>query len=96
MARKAKVKFEDALKRVEELVEELEAGELTLDESLAKYEEGVKALKQCYQILQQAEKRIEILVKGEGDELKTEPFAAEAAEEGNSREAANEGSDERA
>ena len=71
---KAKVKFEQALSRLEKIVEELEGGDLTLDESLARYEEGVKALKKCYEILRDAEKRVEILLKGEDGTIRTEPF----------------------
>ncbi|MBM4085388.1 MAG: exodeoxyribonuclease VII small subunit, partial [Planctomycetes bacterium] len=44
----AKVKFEDALKELEEIVRQLEDGDLSLDESLAKYEAGIKAYRKCY------------------------------------------------
>ena len=71
---KSKAKFEDALARLEKIVEEMESGNLTLDESLARYEEGVKALKQCYEILRDAEKRVEILLKSDDGALKTAPF----------------------
>ena len=76
MAR-AKMKFEDGLACLEKTVEELEAGDLSLDESLAKYEEGVKTLKKCYEILRDAEKRVEILMKGEDGTAKVAPFEAE-------------------
>jgi len=71
---KAKVKFEEKLTRLEKIVDEMESGDLTLDESLAKYEEGVNALKKCYEMLRDAEKRVDVLLKGEDGELKTEPF----------------------
>lgn len=71
---KKQVKFEEALARVEKIVEELEEGALSLDDSLARYEEGVKALKTCYEILRDAEKKVEILLKGEGGATKTAPF----------------------
>ena len=71
---KARVKFEEKLARLEKIVDEMESGDLTLDESLAKYEEGVDALKKCYEMLRDAEKRVEVLLKGEDGELKTEPF----------------------
>jgi exodeoxyribonuclease VII small subunit len=73
MARK-KVKFEEALERLEKIVDELEGGDLTLDESIARYEEGVKALKQCYEILQNAEKKVEVLMRGEDASPQTAPF----------------------
>ncbi len=74
---KNRPKFEEHLARLEKIVEELEGGDLTLDESLARYEEGVKALKKCYEILRDAEKRVEILLKSDDGTLKTEPFKAE-------------------
>jgi len=75
-----KVKFEDALARLEKIVEELEGSDLTLDESLAKYEEGVKTLKKCYVILRDAEKKVEILLQGEDGALQTAPWDAAPAE----------------
>ena len=74
-------KFEEALARVEKIVEELEGGDLTLDESLAKYEDGVKTLKTCYEILRDAEKRVEVLLQGENGALQTAPWEADAAAE---------------
>lgn len=69
--------FEKALERLDELVAELESGELTLEESLARYEEGRKLVGQCYKLLEHAEKRIEQVVQGEDGALKTEPFMGE-------------------
>ena len=77
---KSRVKFEDALSRLEKIVADLEGGDLTLDQSLAKYEEGVKGLKKCYEILRDAEKRVEILMKGREGETKTAPFDSKEAE----------------
>jgi len=74
---KSKPKFEEHLARLEKIVEELEGGDLTLDDSLARYEEGVKALKKCYEILRDAEKRVEILLKSDDGELKTAAFEPE-------------------
>ncbi len=53
--------FEEALGTLEQIVRDLEGGNLGLAESLARYEEGVKLLKQCYGLLEQAEHRIEML-----------------------------------
>ena len=78
---KSKPKFEEQLARLEKIVEELEAGDLTLDDSLARYEEGVKALKKCYEILRDAEKRVEVLLKSDDGELKTAPFEPEEESE---------------
>jgi len=56
--------FEDSLRELEATVERLEAGELPLEESLALFEKGVGSLKRCHAILDQAEKRIRVLVQG--------------------------------
>jgi exodeoxyribonuclease VII small subunit len=69
-----KPSFEEILVRLEKIVEELEAGELSLDESMARYEEGAAALKTCRALLEQAEKKIEMLVKDEDGALKPQPF----------------------
>jgi len=67
--------FEDALKRLEEIVHSLEEGDIGLNESLQRYEEGVKLLRQSYELLQRAERRIELLsgVDAEGNPI-TQPF----------------------
>jgi exodeoxyribonuclease VII small subunit len=67
--------FEQSLKRLEEIVHLLEEGELGLNEALERYEEGVKLLRQSYDLLQRAERRIELLsgVDAEGNPI-TQPF----------------------
>jgi exodeoxyribonuclease VII small subunit len=57
----AELCFEDTLKELESIVGKLESGKLGLEESLAQYEQGVRHLKQCYQLLQHAERRIELV-----------------------------------
>ncbi|HQM90944.1 MAG TPA: exodeoxyribonuclease VII small subunit, partial [Syntrophales bacterium] len=57
----AEVKFEDALAKLEEIVRKMEQGELTLDESLASFEEGIRLSRLCAGKLDEAERRIEIL-----------------------------------
>ena len=61
--------FEDALKRLEGIVHLLEGGDIGLNEALAQYEEGVKLLRQSYDLLERAERRIELLsgVDSEGN-----------------------------
>ncbi|MCR4412428.1 MAG: exodeoxyribonuclease VII small subunit [Thermoguttaceae bacterium] len=59
--------FEDALARLEAIVRDLEEGSLGLDDSLARYEEGVKLLRQCHEMLQRAERRIEMLTGVDAD-----------------------------
>ena len=53
--------FEEEFQQLETILKRMEAGELSLDESLADYERGVKALRLCREILDQAEQRIEEL-----------------------------------
>jgi len=77
------VSFEKTLEALEQIVEELESGELTLDEALERYERGVAAHKECTAILAAAEKRIEVLVQGADAKLGTRPFEAE---DGSARE----------
>lgn len=66
--------FETSLKELEEIVEQLETSDLALDETLAKYEKGIKIYKQCYQILEKAEKKINILLKNSTEDIRTEEF----------------------
>lgn len=58
------MKFELALNKLEEIVAKLEGGEITLEEALELYLEGVQALKRCEQLLTEAEHKVEILLKG--------------------------------
>lgn len=68
------MKFEAALKRLEEIVGKLEDGDLELEKSIELFEEGVKMAKTCQRKLDEAEKKIEKLVKERGGELSTEPL----------------------
>ena len=64
--------FESALKKLEEIVKELEEGELTLEKSLERYEQGVRLARFCNAKLHEAEARIEILQKDESGEPVTD------------------------
>ena len=57
--------FEESMKKLEKIVTELENGNLNLDESVKKFEEGMKLSKQCSKMLEDAEKRISILINTE-------------------------------
>lgn len=72
----AKENFEESMKKLETIVTELENGNLNLDESVKKFEEGMKVAKQCNNILEDAEKKITILLEEDG-ELKEEEFETE-------------------
>lgn len=68
------IKFEEALTRLETVVNRLESGELPLEESLRLFEEGVHLTKVCTSRLEEAERRITILLKNERGELQEAPF----------------------
>jgi len=72
----AEAKFEVALAKLEEIVRKMEQGELTLDESLVSFEEGIRLARLCSRKLDEAERRIEILLKKEG-ETEVKPFNPE-------------------
>lgn len=72
-------KFEEHLEALKKSVSSLEGGELGLEESLSTYEEGVAALKKCHEILDRAEKKVQILLKGESGEVEPQPFEVKKA-----------------
>ena len=59
--------FEELMETLEGIVQELEKGNLNLDESVAKFEEGMKISKECNEILESSEKRISILLENNGE-----------------------------
>ncbi|MDD2497466.1 MAG: exodeoxyribonuclease VII small subunit [Desulfitobacteriaceae bacterium] len=71
MAEEIDLNFEKALHQLEQIVKELETGELSLDDTIGRFEEGVKMVRICHQKLSQAEKKIEVLVQ-DLDEAETE------------------------
>ncbi len=65
--------FEDALHHLEEAVNKLENGSLTLEEAMTSFEQGIRWSRECHQFLEKAEKRIEMILKDEkGEYTKTE------------------------
>lgn len=76
----AEMKFETAMERLEKIVEDLEEGGLPLEQSLDKFEEGIKLSRFCSKKLREAEKKIEILTKTDDDKLVAEPFDAEQSD----------------
>lgn len=66
--------FEDKMKKLEEIAGELEKGELNLDDSVSKFEEGMKLSKECSKMLEEAEKKITVLIKDEDGNLSEEKF----------------------
>jgi exodeoxyribonuclease VII small subunit len=76
----AEPKFEKDLERLEQIVESLEAGGLSLDDSLKRFEEGVRLARRCEKALTEAERKIEILTKNAAGEITAEPFVDDEAE----------------
>jgi exodeoxyribonuclease VII small subunit len=72
--------FEEALKKLEAVVEAMEADDLPLETLLAKYEDGAKLAKICQEKLAEAELKIQQLEKTAGGELKLKPLAADVEE----------------
>ena len=72
----ANVNFEDNMEKLEKIVSELEKGDLNLDDSIAKFEDGIRISKECNKILEEAEKKITILLEKDG-EVKEENFIVE-------------------
>jgi exodeoxyribonuclease VII small subunit len=77
-----KKKFEAALEELEQIVEQLESGELSIEDSLAAFEKGVGLVKVCNQKLSDVERKIELLVKDREGKLQLKPFDQTAADEG--------------
>ena len=63
MAKKKKESFESLLEQTEKIVEELEGGELSLDDSLKCYTKGVENLRSCGKLIEQAEQKVKVLVE---------------------------------
>jgi len=75
------LKFEDCLARLEQIVGALETGNLPLEESLKVFEEGITLARHCSRYLDDAERRIEMLVKDDSGATTSQPFAFEAEDE---------------
>jgi exodeoxyribonuclease VII small subunit len=69
--------FESALKRLEDIVKKLETGELALDSALELFEEGIKLSRFCHTKLEQAERRVDILLKNDSGQMRAVPFESE-------------------
>jgi exodeoxyribonuclease VII small subunit len=73
----AEKKFEASLARLEEIVTELEGGELPLEQSLKLFEEGIKLVRICNARLEEAERKVEVLLKDKAGKMTTKPFEEE-------------------
>ncbi|MEJ2657824.1 MAG: exodeoxyribonuclease VII small subunit [Desulfobacterales bacterium] len=73
----AKQTFENAMKQLEEIVQELESIDLPLEKAIKKFEEGVQLAKFCSEKLDETEKRISILLKDKNGQVIEKPFSSE-------------------
>ena len=70
----AKKTFEQAIKQLEQIVEELESGDLPLEKALSRFEEGVKLSKYCTQTLDETEQKVTLLLKDSAGNTVEKPF----------------------
>ncbi len=77
--RMPKERFEDSLNKLEKIVSKLEEGDIPLEESLKLFEEGIRLSRLCNQKLDEAEKKVEILLKGKNGVLKPHSFDPSAS-----------------
>ena len=80
MKEQQSVNFENSLRSLEELVNQLEQGDLSLEESLKAFEAGIKLTRECNSKLDEAEQKISLLT-GQGDDLKLTDFQDDGSED---------------
>ena len=78
MEKENKKNFEDSINELEEIVTQLEKGDLNLDQSVEKFEEGIEISKKCNKFLEEAEKRITLLIQEDDGEIKEQNFVQES------------------
>ena len=74
--------FEQSMKQLEQIVQELEDGDLPLEKALKKFEEGMKLTKLCSEKLDETEKKVSVLLKNSEGRLAEQPFMSENEENG--------------
>ncbi|TQV68052.1 exodeoxyribonuclease VII small subunit [Exilibacterium tricleocarpae] len=79
-AKKKGVDFEQALSKLETLVNEMEQGDMTLEESLKAFETGIGLTRECQTRLTEAEQKVQLLVEEQG-ELRSRPFSGDSDED---------------
>ncbi|MFW5874921.1 MAG: exodeoxyribonuclease VII small subunit [bacterium] len=78
----AKKSFEESMEKLEKIVEELEAGSLSLDKALKKFEEGVSLSRFCFEKLDETEKKITALMQQQDGSVKETPFESNQQQQG--------------
>lgn len=74
MAKKKEEQFEEAIKRLQLIVEKMEKGDLPLEEAMESFSEGMRLVQYCQQKLEQAENRVQMLLKDQQGTLSAVPF----------------------
>lgn len=69
--------FEESLNKLEKIAQNMERGDLSLDEAMAEFERGIKLSKECTRKIEEAEKKINILIKNENGDFEEQSFEAE-------------------
>jgi exodeoxyribonuclease VII small subunit len=69
--------FEEAMKKLEQIVQELESGDLPLEKAISKFEEGIRLSKFCSKKLDETEKRITVLLQDQEGNVSQKPFPSE-------------------
>ena len=82
MAKKRSDLFEDSLKKLQDLVEKLEKGDLPLEEAMECFSEGIRISQLCHKKLEEAEKKVEMLLKDQQGGWASEPFESAQANSG--------------
>ncbi len=73
----AKTNFEQSMKKLEKIVQELESGDLPLEEAMQKFEEGIKLSRLCSKKLDETEKKITLLLQDQKGNVSEKPFISE-------------------
>jgi exodeoxyribonuclease VII small subunit len=77
----SKERFEDTFKKLETIVNKLESGDLSLEDSMKLFEEGMRLSRLCSERLAEVQRRVEVLLKSEGGALQSQPFPFEEEKE---------------
>lgn len=75
---KQEFNFEASLQQLEQLVQQMEQGKLSLEESMQAFEKGVALTRECQQALDKAEQKVQLLMQDANGELEAKPFASQA------------------
>ncbi len=80
MAKKKSEPFEEALKRLQIIVDKMEKGDLPLEDAVESFSEGIRLVQYCHQRLEEAESKVEMLLKGPQDDFTLTPFPSSSSD----------------